>query len=258
MVRSESRKREDLKKRSSWASIVDASSDADEETQSKVVSGAGTARSADVAGSGKMGPTRVWVKKGPTTGLDLCSGTLESAMDGNKIGMVVGPSTDLWSPAPQRPGSTRKGSSGLFDEKGHPAVPFQGLCDADFPPIRPVRPLTNLGTSRVAAVYKEGSENTKASSEVMTSLISVPNHSHPVQLDSRTDKKVFGKGKGASAPVLQSVEAKVSHNWRSLFVNRSKSCSPFAFYNPTTVHGKVTINPLRRQWLKEWVYGMEA
>ena len=72
---------------------------------------------------------------------------------------------------------------------------------------------------------------------------SLPTRSQPVQLGSRTDKRVVGKGRGDSAAVLQSDYFKFSHNWSSLFVNCTKSCSPLAFYNPTTVDGKVTINP---------------
>ena len=213
LVRSESCKRGDPKIGISWASIVEASSAENEETgrsnssetavagrlfpgvadakdnnggQSKVVSVTGKAWSAVVAGSGKMGPTCVWVKKGPTTGLDMCSGTSGPATAGNQTGMVVGLSTDfipttsdLWSPAPQRPGS------GPFDAKGHYTAPFLGLCDADFPPIRP---LTNLGTR----------------SEVKNSLISVPNHSHPVQLGSRTDKFLHN-GNGTADANLHTV-----------------------------------------------------
>ena len=79
---------------------------------------------------------------------------------------------------------------------------------------------------------------------INASLSSVPTSSQPVRLVSRTDKGVLGKGRGATTVVLESDDAKVSHNWRLLFVNRQKSCSSLAFYNPSTVDGKVTINPL--------------
>ena len=205
----------------SWASIVEASSAENEETgrsnssetavagrlfpavanakdnnggQSKVVSVTGKAWSAVVAGLRKMGPTRVWVKKGSTTGLDMCSGTSGPATAGNQTGMVVGLSTDfipttsdLWSPAPQRPGP------GPFDPKGHYAAPFLGLCDADFPPIRP---LTNLGTR----------------SEVKNSLISVPNHSHPVQLGSRTDKFLHSGNGTADANIRRKSRSTTGYN----------------------------------------------
>ena len=42
---------------------------------------------------------------------------------------------------------------------------------------------------------------------------------------------------------MHSDDAKVSHNWRSLFANRPKSCSSLAYYNPSTLVGQVTINP---------------
>ena len=41
------------------------------------------------------------------------------------------------------------------------------------------------------------------------------------------------KGRGAT----------VTHNWRSLFVKRPKSCSTLAFYKPSKLDGKVTVNP---------------
>ena len=187
LVRSESRKREDPKIGSSWASIVEASSDEDEDAsrsissetavadkvysavaddmdnnggQSNFSSFAGKAWSANVAGSvvRKMSPARAWVKKGPTTGPDLCSRIAGSAMAsgfataGNQTGMVVGLITDfiptssyLRSPVPQRLGS------GPFDEKRHPEVSLLGLGDVDFPPIRP---LTDLGTTtRMGPAY---------------------------------------------------------------------------------------------------------
>ena len=56
-------------------------------------------------------------------------------------------------------------------------------------------------------------------------------------------KRVFGKGREASAAAQKSDDAKISHNWSSLFVNCPKSCSPLAFYSPTIVDGKVTITP---------------
>ena len=202
---------------------------------------AGKSWRANVAGSGvgKMGPARAWGKKGPAIGPVLSSGIAGPATAGNQTRMVVGPSTnsipatsDQRSSFPQRPGSDP------CDEMMHPEVSFLGLGAADFPPLRP---LTVVGKSKVASVYKEGSDKTKTS--VKASTNTVPTSRQSVQMVSSTDKKVFGKGRGAPATVMQSDEAKISHNWRSLFVNRPKSCSPLAFYNPTTVDGKVTINP---------------
>ena len=205
------------------------------ESQSTV---AGKAWSANVVGSGvrKMGSKRAWVKKGPTTGPDLGSGIAGPATAGNQTRMALGPSTDsipatsdLWSSVPKHPGS------GPCEEIMHPEVSFLGLGAADFPPLRP---LTDLGKSKVDSVYK--SEKSRASVKASMNIVST--RTQTVQLGSRTDSKVFGKGRGASAAVLQS-DAKISQNWRSPFVNRPKSCSPLAFYNPTTVDGKVTINP---------------
>ena len=90
------------------------------------------------------------------------------------------------------------------------------------------------------------SVKTRASSraiQVDASLSSVPTRSQPVRLSSRTVKGVLGKGRGVTAAVLPLEDAKDSHNWRSLFVNRPKSCSSLVFSNPARVDGKVIINP---------------
>ena len=110
LVGFESHKRGDPKYGSPWASIVDASSHEDEaagnsirfdtavadtafpgvedamdntESQSTV---AGKAWSANVVGSGvrKMGSTRAWVKKGPTTGPDLGKSKVDSVYKSEK------------------------------------------------------------------------------------------------------------------------------------------------------------------------------
>ena len=114
------------------------------------------------------------------------------------------------------------------------------LGDKDFPPFRT---LPDSGASREASKVGDGSLKTGAKSEVNVFLSSVPTCSQPVRLGSKYDKGVVGKGKGDTTVGLPSDEAKLSHNWRSLFVNRPKSCSTLAFYNPSTVDGKVTINP---------------
>ena len=258
--------------RPSWATIVGASSDEDENAgeffssvnadavqvtlavadamdnavgQSKVRSIAGNAWNADVAGSGvrKKGPARVWVKcpkKGisPSNGSVSCSGRGGLATSVNQTRLAVGtitdvnPTSDLRDSDPQGPGS------GLFKEKIHPGFSSLGLGDEDFPPIKP---LLDVGTSRDASIYVDGLK-TKASTEVKASMSSVPSRSQPTPLDPGTAKRVFGKGRGDSAAALQSNDSKFSH-WRSLFVNRAKSFSPLAFVNPTIVNGKVTINP---------------
>ena len=115
-----------------------------------------------------------------------------------------------------------------------------GLCDKDFPPIRT---LPDSDASREASKVGNGSLKTGSKSEVNTLLSSGPKCSQPIRLGSRYDKGVVGKGKGDTTAGLPSNDAKFSHNWRSLFVNRPKSCSSLAFYKPSTVDGKVTINP---------------
>ena len=250
----------------SWATIVGASSDEDFSSdtadavkvfpavadamdnavgQSKVRSVAGNAWNADVAGSGvrKKGPARVWVKCpmkriSPTNGSVSCSGREGLATSVNQTRLAAGPITDI-NPTSDLRGSDPQGpGSGLFEEKIHPGFSSLGLGDEDFPPIKP---LSDLGTSRDASIYVDGSK-TKASTEVKASMITVPSRSQPVPLDPSTAKRVFGKGRGDSAAALQSNDFKFSH-WRSLFVNRPKSFSPLAFFNPTIVNGKVTINP---------------
>ena len=115
-----------------------------------------------------------------------------------------------------------------------------GLGDEDFPPIRL---LSHLGTTKDDSVNMGGTVQSKSSTEVKPSLISDTTRSQPVQMGSKIDKRAIGKGREASGAAMKSDDAKISHNWRSLFVNRPKSCSPLSFYSPTTVDGKVTINP---------------
>ena len=79
--------------------------------------------------------------------------------------------------------------------------------------------------------------------EVNASLISANTRPQPVRIGSKFDNKFDGRGNGATAAVLHSNDHKVSHKWRSLFANRPKSCSQLAYYNPSTLDGKVTINP---------------
>ena len=105
-----------------------------------------------------------------------------------------------------------------------------GLDDKDFPPIRPV---PDSIKNREASKFGDGPVN----------LISAPTNSQQIRLDARNDKWVDGKSKGDTTAVLQNDEAKVSHTWRSLFVKCPKSSSTLAYYNPTKVDGKLTINP---------------
>ena len=140
------------------------------------------------------------------TGSEVCSGKEGPSMAVKQMGIAVGPITvlspstsDLMCSSPQRPGLSP------FGKNMHPQFSILGLGDEDFPPIRP---LSNLGTSREASIYVDGSVKTRASFEVKNSLNSVPIRSQQVQLGSRTDKRVFFKGKEATAAVLQSDDAK--------------------------------------------------
>ena len=248
-MRSESRESGDPKKGPSWASIVGASSDEDEnagisfiavtavvdkvipaiagariitEGWSKVSSAAGKAWKVVVAGSGvrKKGPSRDWVKclrSGifPPTRSEVSSGKEGPTMAVKQTGIAVGPiavlspsTSDLRCSAPQRP------DLAPFGKNMHPEFSILGLGDEDFPPIRP---LSDLGKSREALIYVDGSVKTRASSEVKASLNSVPIRSQPVQLGSRTDKRVFVKGKEATAAVLQLDDAKA---WGSVVCSR--------------------------------------
>ena len=105
-----------------------------------------------------------------------------------------------------------------------------GLDEKDFPPIRP---LLDSDKSRETSNFRDRA----------VTLNSAPTHSQPIRLGARNEKWDDGKSKGGITAVLPSDDANVSHTWRSLFVTRPKSCSSLAFYNPTKVDGKLTINP---------------
>ena len=149
---------------------------------------------------------------------------------------------DLMCSAPQR--SVPSPS----DKHIRPEVSILGLGDEDFPPIRPLSDSVkgNSGKSRDASKSVNPSVKTRANSKAIqedASLSSVPTRSQPVRLGSRTVKGVLGKGRGVTAVVLLSEDAKDSHNWRSLFVNHPKSCSSLVFSNPARVDRKEIINP---------------
>ena len=145
-------------------------------------------------------------------------------------GVEAGPISDIRQSTPNLEGSAPP----------RPALSILGLGDDEFPPIRP---MSDSGASIEASKFVSGYEKTRARPEVNASLNSANTRSQPVRMGSRTDKGFEGTDKGATAAVLQSDDAKVSHNWRSLFANRPKSCSSLAYYNLSTVDGKVTINP---------------
>ena len=75
------------------------------------------------------------------------------------------------------------------------------------------------------------------------SLSLVLGQSQPICSGSRTVKGVLSKSRGVTTIVLPSEDAKDSQNWRSLFINHPKSCTPLVFSNPARVDGKVIINP---------------
>ena len=105
-----------------------------------------------------------------------------------------------------------------------------GLDDKEFPPIR-------------SSLDLDISKETSKFGDRSVTLNSAPTHSQPIRLGARNEEWADGKSKGATTAVLPSDDAKVSHTWRSLFVTRPKSCSSLAFYNPSKVDGKLTINP---------------
>ena len=278
LVSSVSHERGDPKKGSTWALVVGASSDeenilgkaftADDAVaervcpasvgikenaggQSKVISSIGRDGSADVAGSWihKKRPIREWVKTKsyipgngsrpngilPPTVSKVSSGVVTPAMTVKQTGVEVSPIADILQSAPVLEGSAlSRPAPCLFDKNTHSEFPILGLGDDDFPPIRP---LSVSGASIEASKFESGSEKLNASSSPAYT------QSQPVRLGSRTDKGFVGRGRGAIAAVFQSDDAEVSHNWRSLFVNRPKSCSTLPFYKPSKLDGKVTVNP---------------
>ena len=143
---------------------------------------------------------------------------------GGPIAVFSQPISDLGCSTPQTQAPGKK-------------ISILDLGVKDFPPIRPI---LDIGISREASKFRDGSVKTSSKSEVKGS---VPTSSQPIHLDARNDKWVVGKSKGDTTAVLPSDDVKVNQNWRSLFVNRPKSCSSLAYFNPTTVDGKLTINP---------------
>ena len=221
LVGSESCKRGDPKNGSSWASIVGASSDEDENTgisfrsdtagadkvfpagagatdnnegQAKFISAAGKVWSADVARSGvrKKGPVRAWVKclrKTSPTGPDLSSSIEEPATTVNQTRKSAGGIGDsIHTTSDQRSSTPQRLDSGPFEGKIHPEFSCLGLGDEDFPPIRL---LSNLGTNKEASVNVGGTVQSKSSAEVKPSLISDTTRSQSVQMGSRVDKEGF-------------------------------------------------------------------
>ena len=225
--------------------------------QSKIKSSIGKDGIADGAGTWihKRRPSREWVKtKSHAPGIGLRSnGSLPPTDSVVSSGVVVPAATvkqtvvevgsidvirqstpDLEGYAPSKPAPC------LFDKNTHSEFPILGLGDDDFPPIGP---LSVSGASIKTSKFMAGPEKLRTRSVVNPSLIPAYTQPQPVRMGSRTDKGFAGRGRGATAAILQSDDAKVNHNWRSLFVNGPKSCSTLAFYNPSTVDGKVTVNP---------------
>ena len=162
-------------------------------------------------------------------------GSDEYATAVKQMGVAAGQIADLGHTISDLMCSAHQRSAlGPSDKSIYHEVAILGLGDEDFPPILP---LPDSGTNRNTSKSVDGSVKTRARYEVNqvdASLGSAP---------SKTDKEVFGKGSRGTAVVLPSEDAKDSHNWRSLFVYRPTSCSFFVFTNPSTVDGKVIINP---------------
>ena len=210
---------------------------------------AGYGATADVVGSWihKKRPSGEWVKTNrpngflPPTGSKISSGLVVPATTVKQTGVEVGLIADIRQSAPDLEGSApSRPATCLIDKNTHSEYPILGLGEDDFPPIRP---LSVSGASIEASKFVSGSEKLRARSVVNASLSPAYTQSQPVRLGSRTDKGFVGRGRGATAAVLHLDDAEVSHNWRSLFMNRPKPCSTLAFYNPSTVDGKVTVNP---------------
>ena len=197
-----------------------------------------------VAGSRicNKGPIREWVRirsnvpdrsgngSVQPTGPKEISGVAVQATTVKTTGVVVGPISDKSQSTSDREGSALP----------KPPMSILGLGDDDFPPIRP---MSDLGATIKASKLVFESKKKMDGPKVNASLISANTRPQPVRIGSKFDNKFDGRGNGATAAVLHSDDHKVSHKWRSLFANRPKSCSPLAYYNPSTLDGKVTINP---------------
>ena len=213
---------------------------------------AGYGATADVSGSWihKKRPNREWVQTKsavpgngflPPMGSKKISGLVVPATPVNQTDVEVGMLADIRQSAPDLEGTApSRPATSLVDKNTQSEYQILGLGDADFPPIRPLSVSgANIGTSK----FVSGSEKLRARNVVNASLSPAYTQSQPVRLGSRIDKGFAGRGREATAAVLHSDDAEVSHNWRSLFANRPKSSSTLPFYNPSTVDGKVTVNP---------------
>ena len=158
------------------------------------------------------------------------SGVAVQATTVKMMGVVVGPISDKSQSTSDREGSALP----------KPPMLILGLGDDDFPPIRP---MSDLGATIKASKLVSESKKKMDGPEVNASLISANTRPQPFRIGSKFDNKFDGRGNGATTAVLHSDDHKVSHKGRSLFANCPKSCSPLAYYNPSTLDGKVTINP---------------
>ena len=122
----------------------------------------------------------------------------------------------------------------ISDKNIRPEVSILGLGDEDFPPLLPFSDLsTNKNTSKSVDASVQARTGFEVK-QVDASLGSTP---------TKSDKEVLGRRSRGTAAIFPSEDAKGSHNWRSLFVKQPKSCSSLVFTNPSTVDGKVIINP---------------
>ena len=137
---------------------------------------------------------------------------------------------------------------------------LSGIGSGDFPPLCP---FIKVASGKQKAVSKASTPSGEANAchyaptkhvfnaitgvrfpdvqeDVSLSCV-IPALSQPVRSVSSSGK--VGKSQEVTEDVLLTGDAKASQNWRSLFVNRPKSCTPLVFSNPARVDGKVIINP---------------
>ena len=238
LVSSVSHERGDPKKGSSWALVVGVSSDeenimgkaADDAVaervclasagikgnaggQSKVILSIGKDGSVDVAGSRihKKRPIREWVKtKSYTPG------------NGSRPNGIIPPTVSKVSTGVVVPATTVK-QTGV--EVGPIADVLQSAPVLEGSALsRPAPSLFDKNTHSEFSILGLGDDDFPPIRPLSASGASI----EASKLESGSEK-----GRGAS----------VSHNWRSLFVNRLKSCSTLPFYKPSKLDGKMTVNP---------------
>ena len=135
-----------------------------------------------------------------------------------------------------------------------------GIGSGDFPPRSPfVKVVSGKQKAVLQAVTPSGEANAShyaptkhvfnaiygasfpdVQGDALLSCV-IPALSQPIRSVSSSGK--VGKCQGVAEDALSTGVAKASQNWRSLFVNRPKPCTPLVYSNPSRVDGKVIINP---------------